>query len=70
MNKNIRIRNTRDFNLLMAELTGVSEEEHSQDSAIAPVNYSPEVEAAIHEVSSVCDHVRSGTCFAGISQHR
>jgi len=54
----------------MAELTGISEEEHSQDSVIAPVNYSPEVEAAIQEVSCVNDHVRSGTCFAGISQYR
>ena len=54
----------------MAELTGVNEEEHNQDSVIAPVNYSPEVEAAIQEVFCVFDHVRRGTCFAGVSQHR
>jgi len=45
----------------MAELTGVSEEERNQDSVIAPVNYSPEVEAAIQEVPCVlitCEVVR------------
>jgi len=34
----------------MAELPGVGEEEYNQDNVIAPVNYSPEVEAAIQEV--------------------
>ncbi|XP_065890421.1 vacuolar protein sorting-associated protein 53 homolog [Dysidea avara] len=43
----------------MAELTGVNEEEHNQDSVIAPVNYSPEVEAAIQEVFLSTDELDS-----------
>ena len=40
----------------MEDFTKGAEEEQSQEPVAAPVNYSPEVEAAIQEVLR-CDHM-------------